>query len=200
MLWAVRLLMIWALALPLCAQQSSPPASSSSSQSSSSKDNAAPSQPQEQTPNADQNTTKPESKVKKDLKDLEPQCVGLSGGAAKCRHSQPNTANTQQEDQERQLRQQCSDSANQGQQQCIELRKSDSARDTKVGDDYLSDKHYPSAVNRYCLALQEDPTNETAKQHLAQALKKGGNKVSGCPESQQQNATESKDTETLKRQ
>ena len=198
MLWPVRLLLVVALSLPLWAQQSTPPSSSSSSQSSSSNENAAQQEQKQPSTDSDQSTSKPESKAKKDVKGLEPQCVSVFG-AGKCRHSHPNTEETKQEDQEREVRQQCSDPANQGQQPCVDLRKSDSARDTKVGDDYLSDKHYPSAVNRYCLALQEDPTNETAKQHLSQALKKGGNKVTGCEPSQQQSATESKDPETLKR-
>jgi Tfp pilus assembly protein PilF len=54
------------------------------------------------------------------------------------------------------------------------LRKRDSERDLKVGDDYFSDKHYPSAENRYRLALQEDPTNARATFHLAQVLEKTG--------------------------
>jgi hypothetical protein len=174
-------LLVPLVALALWSQQPS----SSSGQASSSTDNAPQPQQQEQPPSSpsDQDT-KPESKVKKDVKGLEPQCVSVFG-VGKCSHSKPDPAATKQEDQERQLRQQCSDATNQTQPQCVELRKRDSAHDTSVGDDYLSDKHYLSAVNRYCLALQEDPTNSTAKQHLAQALKKSGGKVSGCEASQQ---------------
>ena len=193
----VRTLLIPLVAMTLWGQQ---PSSSSSSKSSTS-DDSAQQQQQPSTEPADQQPVKPESKVKKELKNLEPQCIGITGGAGKCRHAEPAAANTKQEDQERELRQQCSDAATQAQPQCVGLRKSDSVRDTKVGDDYLSDKHYVSAVNRYCLALQEDPSNTIAKEHLAQALKKSGNKATGCeqlPQFQQQNTNDTKARETLK--
>jgi len=201
---AIRILMMLVLASALWAQQAQPsnaPASSSKSQNG----DVADQQPQtEQPPSSqpsDQPPEKSKSKVKQQLEDLAPQCIGITGGAGKCRHEKENPADTKKEDQERQLRQQCSDAANQAQAQCAALRKSDSIHDTKVGDDYLSDKHYVSAVNRYCLALKEDPTNVTATQHLAQALKKSGSKATTCeqlPQFQQQTANDTKDRETLK--
>lgn len=178
---AIRILMMLVLASPLWAQQtqpSNPPVSSSKSSSSSDASEQQPqtTQPPSQAPDQE---TKPESKTKQKLKDLAPQCVGVLG-ASKCRQEKENPSDTKKDDQERQLRQQCTEAANQAQPQCVELRKSDSAHDTSVGDDYLSGKHYPSAINRYRLALQEDPTNVTAMLHLAQALEKSGNKAAGC--------------------
>jgi len=169
------------LCLPFSAQQPAPPAESSG-QSSSSK--AAPVQDDQQPP-ADQSApsttnssaTKHDSKLKKKLKDAAPSCIGFEGGAGKCRHSKGSEEDQKKEMEERQLRQQCQDAADAGRtegQSCADLRKRDAVHDVSVGDDYLADKHYPSAVNRYKLALQEDPTNSTAMLHLAQTLEKTG--------------------------
>jgi len=199
MLWPVRLALVLCLASSLWARQSSPPVSSSKTPSSSDASGQQPSQPDQQANSpSDQNKPRSESKIKRELKDLEPQCIGIAGGSGKCRHTQENTANTKQEEQERQVRQECSDAANQNQPQCVDLRKRDSAHDVAVGDDYLSDKHYPSAENRYRLALQEDPTNATAMLHLAQVLEKLHRNAEAAEQYQKFLATDPPDPEAKK--
>lgn len=166
--------------LPSSAQQ---PAPSSESSSQSSSDKAAP-VPNDQQPPADQtspddqsNDTGHGSKIKRKLKEAAPSCIGFAGGVGKCRHSKESREEQQKEIAEQQLRQHCRDAADQGKpedQPCADLRKRDAAHDVSVGDDYFQDKHYPSAENRYRLALQEDPTNAPAMLHLAQVLEKTG--------------------------
>jgi tetratricopeptide (TPR) repeat protein len=164
-----------ALLCPLAfAQQPAP--SDSGNQSSSSK--AAPVQnDQPPAPTDDASDQKHESKLKRKLKDAAPNCIGFGGGAGKCRQPDDSEENAKQEAADRELRQRCGDARNTGQaedQPCAELRKRDSQRDLQVGDEYFSDKHYPSAENRYRLALQEDPGNAMAMFHFAQVLEKTG--------------------------
>jgi predicted Zn-dependent protease len=164
---------------PMLAAQQPAPVPDAPPQSSSSK--AAPVQNDQQPP-ADQTTDttsdkKKESKFKRKLKDAAPSCIGFGGGAGKCRHTQESDEDRKQEAADLQLRRQCGDAKDQGKpetQPCADLRKRDAQHDVSVGDDYFSDKHYPSAENRYRLALQEDPANATAMFHLAQVLEKTG--------------------------
>jgi TolA-binding protein len=167
-----------AFASALAAQQPAPP-QDTAPQSSSSK--AAPVQNDQQPPASQTPDTtadkKKESKLKRKLKDAAPNCIGFGGGAGKCRHSQESDEERKQEAADEQLRHQCRDTKDAGNpedQPCADLRKSDAQHDVSVGDDYFGDKHYPSAENRYRLALQEDPTNATAMFHLAQVLEKTG--------------------------
>ena len=178
------------LTLPLAAQQ---PASSSSQSSSppSSSDQAAPA-PDNQQASPDQTVPtekKKESRLKRKLKEAAPSCIGIEGGAAKCRQSKDeDDANEEKKEaQEQALRDRCRDAADQPgtpAPECVELRKSEAAHDLQVGDDYFSDKHYPSAENRYRLALQEDPANATAMLHLAEVLEKTGHNSEAADEYQ----------------
>ena len=168
------------LCLPLPAQQPAPP-TDSSSQSSSSK--AAPVQndqqppPDQTAPNDKSSEAKHDSKLKRKLKDAAPTCIGFEGGAGKCRHTKESEEEQQKEINGQQIRQQCRDAADQGKAEepsCADLRKGDAAHDVEVGDTYFGEKNYTSAINRYHLALQEDPASPTAMFHLAQALEKSG--------------------------
>ena len=160
---------------PSSSSSSSQPPSSSSSQSPS--DQALPPAPEPAPDQTPPEEPKKESKIKRKLKDAAPTCIGIAGGAGKCRQSSdPETAEQRKKEaQQQQLHDQCRDAADQPgtpDPACVELHKQDSAHDLEVGDEYFSDKHYPSAENRYRLALQEDPTNATAMLHLAQLLEK----------------------------
>jgi Flp pilus assembly protein TadD len=165
-----------ALAPFLTAQQPAP-VPDPAPQSSSSK--AAPVQndqqpPASQTPDTTADTKK-ESKFKRKLKEAAPSCIGFSGGTAKCRDDSASEQHQKEAADEQRLRQHCRDLHDSSQpedQSCTGLRKSDSQIDTEVGDDYFSDKHYPSAESRYRLALQEDPTNSKTILHLARLLEK----------------------------
>jgi tetratricopeptide (TPR) repeat protein len=164
---------------PLVAAQQPAPVPDPAPQSSSSK--AAPVQNDQQPPDS-QTTgtaadTKKESRIKRKLKDAAPNCIGFGGGAGKCRRTQESDEDRKQEAADLKLHRQCGDDKDQGtpeSQACADLHKRDAQHDVSVGDDYFGDKHYPSAENRYRLALQEDPTNATAMFHLAQVLEKTG--------------------------
>lgn len=169
------------LCLTVAAQEPAPE-SPSGRQSSSSSGKAAPVQ-NDQEPPADQTgssngsgDSKHDSKLKK-LKDAAPNCIGFEGGTGKCRHPQESEEDAKKESEDRKLRQRCQDDADQAKPEipsCADLRKSDAAHDVAVGDDYFQEKHYPSAENRYRLALQEDPKNATAMLHLSEVLEKSG--------------------------
>ncbi|MGZ4787033.1 MAG: tetratricopeptide repeat protein [Terriglobales bacterium] len=163
--------------------QTSPAPQSSgqpSSSGESSQDKAAGSaqqQPASEQPPTEQK--KKDSKVKRKAKELIPGCVGISGGAGKCRHSQDEEEQAKKEAAEQDLRRQCREAADLSQPEspsCADLRKRDATHDIEVGDTYFDQKSYIAAGSRYHSALQGDPTNATAMLHYAQALEKLGRK------------------------
>ena len=154
--------------------------SSESTVPQTSPNNASPAQqqqaPSEQPSAADK---KKESTIKRKAKDLIPGCIGISGGAGKCRHSDDEEEQRKKEAQEDELRHQCREAAQLSQQEspsCADLRKSDAAHDLEVGDTYFDQKSYTAAASRYRSALQGDPANAIAMLHYAQALEKLGRK------------------------
>ncbi len=178
---AVSVLLTACFGLPVLAQQA-PPSSESSVQTATpepqNKNSVQGQQPSSEQPSNEDNKKK-ESKIKRKAKDLIPGCVGIAGGAGKCRHSEDEEEQRKREEQEDQLRRQCREAAQLSQQEsqsCADLRKSDAAHDLEVGDTYFDQKSYTAAASRYRSALEGDPTNAMAILHYAQALEKLGRK------------------------
>jgi tetratricopeptide (TPR) repeat protein len=203
LLWLAGIFALgFALSVPAQGQQSPPP---SSSKTASPDQQPSPAQVPDK---ADQKNESPStespgtgSKIKRKLEEAVPSCIGILGGSAKCRQTQDDKQEQKKAADQQALRTHCRDVADQPgtpDPACVELKKQDAAHDLQVGDDYFSDKQYPSAENRYRLVLQEDPANTTAMLHLAQVLEKMHKSAEAAEEYQKFLATNPPDAEAKK--